>query len=45
MAFQIASDEATFIHSVRLLQVSHFDGAICKWGMPPRCRSGRMKLS
>jgi len=34
MAFQIASDEATFIDSVRLLQVSHFDGAICKWGMP-----------
>jgi len=30
---------ATFNPSV-LLEVSHFDGSMSKWGMTPKCRSG-----
>jgi hypothetical protein len=36
--FQIAIEKSAFIDTVRLLEVSHFDRAISKWGMTSKCR-------
>ena len=36
---KIVIEESTFIDGVRLLEVSHFDSAISKWGMTSKCRS------
>jgi hypothetical protein len=43
IGLQIATEETAFVDNVRPLEVSRFDGAMSKWGMPPRCRLRRVR--